>query len=306
MELDVSTSQNNSNSFADNKKALTRTNSNQLFAPVKPALVEKARKPISIKQAALSVLSLLIVLLLWQLLAMGVTHVRGIPFPTPLVTLQRLLFLAGGKPLLDYSIYKHLGDSLIRWGIGFGIAMLFGIIGGLILGWSRILEKLMMPTIHVLQLIPGLAWVPIAILLFGINEKSTIFMIVMTGLTPIILNTTAGVKGVNENYIRAARMMGANDRTLFMRVLLPGSLASIITGLRIGLANGWRVLVAAEMIVGTGTGLGYSILQARWTLDYASAFVCLLIICLIGLIMERGVFAPLERRTIERWGVSRA
>ena len=100
--------------------------------------------------------------------------------------------------------------------------------------------------------------------------------------------------------------MGARGSTLLLGVLLPGTLPHALTGLRVGLGNGWRVLVAAEMIVGAGTGLGYSIIQARWTLDYASAFGCIVIICVIGLVVEQLVFGPLEARTVERWGLPRA
>ena len=96
-------------------------------------------------------------------------------------------------------------------------------------------------------------------------------------------------------------MLGARGTTLVSRVLLPGALPHILSGLRVGLGNGWRVLLAAEMVVGTGTGLGYSIIQSRWTLDYISAFACLVVIMSIGLGFERVVFATLERWTIERW-----
>jgi ABC-type nitrate/sulfonate/bicarbonate transport system permease component len=225
--------------------------------------------------------------------------------PTPYETYEEGRQLARGRPLEEFTIYQHIADSLRRWALGFGLAMLAGVITGLLLGWSRLLERLFMPTVHVLQLIPGLAWIAVALPLFGVTERSTIFMIAMTALAPIVINTTAGVKGVDEMYLRAARMMGTDNRTLFLRVLLPGSLPHLLSGLRVGLANGWRVLVAAEMIVGTGTGLGYSIIQARWNLNYAPAFVCLFIICAIGLIVERGIFAPLERRTVERWGLAR-
>lgn len=261
---------------------------------------------VSARGALLALASLVLVLALWQLLAVVVQQLRGTPFPTPYDTFDRLASLLRGRPLLEFSISRHIADSLLRWGTGFSVAMVLGIAGGLLLGWSRLLERLAMPTVTVLQLIPGLAWIPVAILLFGIGERATIFMIAVTAFAPIIINTTAGVKGVDEMYLHAARMMGAGDRTLFLRVLLPGSLPHLLSGLRVGLANGWRVLVAAEMIVGTGTGLGYSILQARWTLDYAASFVCLLIICIIGLIVERGIFLPLERRTVERWNLARA
>ena len=130
-------------------------------------------------------------------------------------------------------------------------------------------------------------------------------MIAVTAFTPIAINVVSGVKQVDAMYIRAARMLGADGKTLFLRVLLPGALPQLISGLRIGLGNGWRVLVAAEMIVGTGTGLSYAIVQARWTLDYASAFVCVIIICIIGLIVERCLFIPLEKMTAEKWGIRR-
>ena len=249
--------------------------------------------------------SLAIPLALWWGLAAIVMHLRQVAFPTPYETALRLLELVRGRLLNDFTIYQHVADSLQRWALGFGLAVGVGVSSGLLLGWSRLFERLSMPTVTALQLVPGLAWIPVAILLFGIGERATVFMIAITALAPIVINTTAGVKGVNELFIRAARMMGADDRTLFTRVLLPGSLPHLLSGLRVGFANGWRVLVAGEMIVGTGTGLGYSIIQSRWTLDYAGAFVCIALICLIGLLAERGVLLPLERKTIERWGLAR-
>lgn len=250
--------------------------------------------------------SMAVPLSLWWAVAAIVQWNTQAPFPTPGVTLQRFLGLIRGSLLNDFSLSRHIADSLARWSVGFGIAVAIGISSGLLLGWSRVLERLSMPTVTVLQLIPGLAWIPVAILLFGIGARTTIFMIAVTAVAPIVINTTAGVKGVNEMHLRAARMMGADDRTLFLRVLLPGSLPHLLSGLRVGFANGWRVLVAGEMVVGTGTGLGYSVIQARWNLDYAGAFVCVAIICIIGLLVERGVLLPLERRTVERWGLARS
>jgi len=241
---------------------------------------------------------------LWYVVAMLVTCLRGVAFPTPWVTVLRLIDLLQGETLSDQPLYRHVLDSLARWGIGFAAAEMLGIGYGVLAGWRPVFEKLTIPTVHVLQLIPGLAWIPVAILLFGISESATIFMISVTAFTPVAINVLSGVKRVDATYVRAARMMGARGGTLLLRVLIPGALPQILSGLRIGLGNGWRVLVAAEMIVGTGTGLGYSIIQARWTLDYSSAFACVLVICAIGLIVERFVFAALEQRTVERWELS--
>jgi len=265
-----------------------------------------ARRRLSLSGALIAVASIAVPLAIWWGVAALVTHMRGVPFPTPLDTYHRLMALLHGKLLVDFTIYRHLGDSLRRWAIGFSLAVGVGIVSGLLFGWSRLLERLSRPIVTVLQLIPGLAWIPVAILLFGISERTTIFMISATALAPIIINTTAGVKGVSELLVRAAKMMGADGRVLFLRVLLPGSLPHLLSGLRVGFANGWRVLVAGEMVVGTGTGLGYSMLQARWNLDYDSAFVCIALICLFGLLVERGLLLPLERRTVERWGLARA
>lgn len=234
-----------------------------------------------------------------------VTVIRGVPFPDPLSTLDQLAALLGGQQLSAHSLYRHIFDSLIRWMIGFAIAAVVGVVYGLAAGWYRLLEGATLGIVYVLQLIPGLAWIPVAILIFGIGESATVFMIVMTALPPVAISVCTGVKRLDANYFRAAQMMGADRKTLFLRVLLPGALPSIISGLRIGLGNGWRVLVAAEMIVGTGTGLGYSIIQSRWTLDYRSAFACVCVICLIGLIVERMVFKPLEKRTVDRWALDR-
>lgn len=268
-------------------------------------VLRASRKRLSPLGILVALASVIIPVAIWWGVAILVIEMRGVPFPTPLDTFQRLLALIQGRHLVDYTIYRHLIDSLRRWSIGFSIALSFGILSGLVLGWVRFLERLSMPTVTVMQLIPGLAWVPVAILLFGIGERSTVFMIAVTAFAPIVINTTAGVKGVDELLVRASKMLGADSRTLFLRVLLPGSLPHLLSGLRVGFANGWRVLVAGEMVVGTGTGLGYSIIQSRWTLDYAGAFVCIAIICIIGLAVERGVLLPLERRTVDRWGLAR-
>jgi len=246
-----------------------------------------------------------IIILLWQVTAMLVTGIRGVPFPGPRETIVKLGALIGGQPLSDHTLYRHVVDSLARWLMGFGIAALSGIAYGLVAGWVRRVEDATYPILHLLQLIPGLAWIPVAILIFGIGEAATIFMIAVTAFTPVAINVLTGVKQLDTTFVRAARMMGAGRGAMFVQVLLPGSLPAILSGLRIGLGNGWRVLVAAEMIVGTGTGLGYSIIQARWTLDYTAAFACVGVICIIGLLIEQFIFNPLEKRTVQRWVLER-
>lgn len=176
-----------------------------------------------------------------------------------------------------------------------------GIGYGLLAGRLRGVEKATAGIPQLLLLVPGLAWIPVAILLFGIGETATVFMIAIAAVAPVAINVLSGIKTVDIQLVRAARMMGARRHILFFHVLIPAALPSLISGLRIGLGTGWRVLVAAEMVVGTGSGLGYAIIQARWTLDYPASFACIAVICAIGLLVERGLLGPLERRTRSRW-----
>ena len=209
----------------------------------------RAPSAVSAPTRLVTVLSpLLLACALWQLTAVIVRAARGVAFPGPADALARLLSLAGGTPILDHSIYRHVGDSICRWAIGFGIAAICGLAFGLAAGWWRSLGRLTLPLVHMLQLIPGLAWIPVALLIFGVGQKATVFMIAMTAFSPIAISVVSGVQQVDETYLRAARMMAANGPALFLRVLLPGALPHILNGLRIGLGNGWRVLLAGEMV----------------------------------------------------------
>lgn len=241
---------------------------------------------------------------LWQVVAWIVTAVRGVPFPTPWECASVLWEMLQGTVFLEHTIYHHTGVSLLRWGEGFGIGLLSGLAYALLVGWSASMRHLTMPTVEVLQVIPGLAWIPVAILLFGLNQTATVTIITLTTFPAVAIAGVMGVRSVDARYVRAARMCGAGPWALFATVFLPGALPHLLSGLRIALGAAWRVLVAAEMIVGSGDGLGYAIIQSRWTMDYASAFACIAIIAMLGLGMERLVLLPLERRTVERWGLS--
>ena len=241
---------------------------------------------------------------LWQLTAQMVITLRDVPFPTPLECFQALQELFNGTPFLEYTIYHHIRVSCVRWAEGFGIGLASGVLYALVAGWYQPVRKITMPTVEVLQVIPGLAWIPVAILLFGLNHQATVAMIALTAFPAVAIAGVMGVCSVDVRYVRAGRMCGAGPLTLYATVFLPGAMPHFLSGLRISLGAAWRVLVAAEMIVGSGDGLGYAILQSRWTMDYVSAFACIAIIAVIGLVLERLVLTPLEKRTIRRWGLS--
>ena len=239
---------------------------------------------------------------IWMTISLWTTQVSGKLFPGPMDVYSRFIQLASGQLLYDASIAEHLGKSLFRWFAGYSCAAFVGIgIGGL-LGVSRRAYDIAMPLIYVLQLIPGLAWIPIALLLFGIGEGSTFFMIVVSALPPVVINTTSGIRNVPPLYIRTAMMMGVPPLKRFFKVMMPCAVMPVINGLRIGLANGWRVLIAAEMIAGVSQGLGYSLIQARWSLDFEASFVCIGLITIMGLVIEKGIFSVIENRAAERIG----
>lgn len=249
-----------------------------------------------------TLVSLVIILLLWQLLAWGVRWIRGVEFPDPVSTFILFFKSLKGEPVYEYTIFQHTLASLSRWLLAYIIAVITGILVGSVLGINERLNKLFMPLVNMLQLIPGLAWIPIALLLFGLGNSATVFMIFIIALTPIIITTSTGIKNTPASLIHAARIMGARRKELFTHVLFPSALFHIIDGMRIGLANSWRVLIAAEMIVGSGLGLGYIIIQSRWTLDYMAAFVSIMVIVLIGLTAERFIFKRIENNLRKKYG----
>ena len=239
----------------------------------------------------------------WMLVAWLVQRIRGVSFPTPYECLLSLRDMLCGGEFLEHSIYHHLGVSFLRWVEGFALGAGAGLIYALTAGWWYVLRRLTLPVVEALQLVPGLAWIPVAILLFGLNSTATVFMIAITTFPAVAIAGIMGVRGVDRRYVCAARMCGAGSGVLFLTVFLPGAMAHVISGLRIAIGAAWRVLVAAEMIVGSGDGLGYAIIQSRWTMDYVSAFVCIIIIAGMGQAVERFVLSPLERITIRRWGI---
>jgi ABC-type nitrate/sulfonate/bicarbonate transport system permease component len=247
--------------------------------------------------------SLLLAVALWQGLAIWERQVRGVPFPGPWDVLLRLGGLLGGEPWLGESLASHLGASTSRWALGFGLGAVIGLGWGLLVGGSRLASRLTRPWLEIVQVVPGLAWIPIALLIFGVGPAATVAMITVTTIPAVALAAAMGLQTMDRHQLAAARMLGAGRRALLLTVILPALLPHLLTGLRLGMGAAWRVLVAGEMVVGIGGGLGYAILQSRWTLDFEGALAGVLVIALTGLALERGLFGTLERLTVERWGM---
>lgn len=209
------------------------------------------------------------------------------------------------KTLQSGELLMHTWASVGRQLVGVALAAIIGIPAGILLGASRDFRAAFLPLCRLIYPIPGIAWIPLAILWFGIGFKSTVFVIFFTGLWPILFNTMTGVATLEGQYTDVARVYLAPRLFYVWRVLMPGSLPYIITGVRLTYGVGWRVIVGAEMISSI-TGLGFLIDDARWQLRPDVMVAGMITIAMIGWVMENWAFDWLERVTIERWGMKTA
>ena len=207
---------------------------------------------------------------------------------------------------LEGILPHHAAETLVRLAAGFAIAVLVGVAIGIAMGRSRRAEDLLLPLVSIGAPIPGLAYAPLFLLWFGLGDTGSIVLVAFVAAFPIIQNSWTGVKAVKEIWIRAAQTMGADGRRLFRHVILPGALPYILTGLRLGLAQAWRILVAVEMLAAVQWGLGWLIFGAREFLNTDAMLAGIAVIGAIGLGLEKLVFQPIERYTVVRWGMMAA
>ena len=220
----------------------------------------------------------------------------------PLGTVARTLL----DSILDGTMLLHAGATLYRVLVGFGLALAAGLPLGVMMGRFRPVENFVLPLTSALMPIPSLAWVPLFILWFGLGNTTTILIVFYAALFPMLLNTWTGVRAVNPIWLRAAGAMGANERALFWKVIIPGASPFIIAGLRQSFLRSWVAVIGAEMLAGSDWGLGWVIFDAKQFLNTDVMLSSLVVIGFIGFISERLVFGSIERATIYRWGMARA
>lgn len=197
----------------------------------------------------------------------------------------------------------HAIDTIIRLLSGFALAGIFGVTIGVLMARSRRAEDIFLPLVSICAPIPGLAYAPLFLLWFGLGNLSSVLLVGFVSAFPIIFNSWTGVKAVKEIWIRSAQSMGADDRRLFRHVILPGALPYILTGMRLGLAQAWRILVAVEMLAAVPWGLGWMIFGARKFLNTDVMMAGIVVIAVIGLALENFVFRKIENYTVVRWGM---
>ena len=259
-----------------------------------------------LKAVAIFFLGVAIVILIWQAFAWYYNEFfdRIMKFPYPAETFQRLWeYLFEGRTMYAKSIYRHIGASMKRWLTAFALSTFCGIILGTILGMAKKIFPIAISPINIVQMIPGMAWLPVAILVFGLSDKSAIFIIFTISFVIITLNVAGGIRRIPDVYNRVAAMMGAGLSVRVFKVTLPFAMLDIVNGLRLGMGSAWRVLISAEMVISTGLGIGYAISALRNVLDYVGSFACIAVICCIGLVIDKVIFVNIEKYVRHKLGM---
>jgi NitT/TauT family transport system permease protein/taurine transport system permease protein len=229
---------------------------------------------------------------------------QAIDYPTYMLPpLGQVLDRIAGS-VMDGSLALHVRDSLWRLALGFAIGNGIAIPLGIAIAMNRHVSDLLRPLLTFLQSIAGIAWVPLAIIWFGIGMGSVVFVIANTIFFASIHNTVTGVQSIPNTLHRAVRSHGGSGVQVLTELVLPGALVQIILGLRTSMAYGWRALVAGEMIAGT-SGLGYMTIEAVQWYKTETILMGMIVIGLLWLALDRILFVPLEHATIRRWGMIR-
>jgi len=216
-------------------------------------------------------------------------------FPTPWQVV-----LGAVELILDGTLATHIGASLLRVSAGFLLAVVVGVPLGIWMGWVAGAFDTLNPIVQMLRPISPIAWIPIAILWFGVGNASPIYLIFISSVFPLIVQTTVGVHTIERRYLWAAENFAVSRATLFRSVVIPAALPQVIVGMRIGLGVAWLVVVAAEMIA-LRSGLGYLIIDSRNAGNrYDLVIAGMIIIGLIGLLLD-GLMRLLEGLEVVRW-----
>jgi ABC-type nitrate/sulfonate/bicarbonate transport system permease component len=245
----------------------------------------------------------LVILLVWQIMSQLLD--LELLLPQPLTVLRNViaaLSLSETPWLYGPNIYVHLWHSFLRAMTGFAAAAIIAIPLGLALGRIATFREYVMPSIKGVYPIPGIAWIPLAILWFGLGNAAVIFVVFATTFFPLFFSTEAGARLISPTVLDAGRCFGARGLGLFFRVVLPATVPYIITGLRISLGGAWRMIVAGEMLA-SQDGIGYLLMESRFQFRAVDLMTAMVLVAIVGYATEKLIVDTIEKRTIEKWEV---
>lgn len=244
-----------------------------------PGIAQKRRNHGAARSLRWAVLPILF-LVAWELAAVLIDN----PFVLPtLESVAAVLATPFASILGTGSLVQNAAVSLERVLIGFVVGAALAIPLGIAMGRWRLVDELVDPIVQIFRPVPPLAWVPLALAWFRIGLTSIVFIIALGAFFPVLLNTLDGVRSVKRTWVEAAMTLGATERQLLTRVILPGALPTIWTGMRVGFGIAWMCVVAAEMMPGTNSGLGYLILYSYNFSQVQVIVAGMIVIGLIGL-----------------------
>ncbi len=236
-----------------------------------------------------------VIMVVWQALSQ-LGYIKPLILPPP-----SQVALAFWDLIRSGAMVRHVGISVLRVLEGFGIAAILGLGLGIAIGLSRTLERLTDLIIQLVKPIPPIAWIPLAILWFGIGEESKVYIIFLGALFPIVINTIDGIRQTDQKFVEVARILEVPRFKFIRKVVIPGAYPAIMTGIRVGLMVAWMCVVAAELIAAS-SGIGYLIMDARQLSQSDVVLVGMITIGVIGKLMD-SIIKRLEKRLID-WKVS--
>ena len=239
--------------------------------------------------------ALLLVLISWQSIAWLGGWNEAL-FPTPAQTVHGF-----AEILADGVLLKDIGTSLYRFLLGYTTSVVLAMALGLILGWYQSIWAFLNPIAQVLRPISPVAWLPFIVLVFGIGDMPSLVIIFLAAFFPVLLSTVAAVAGIEPVYLKVARNFGIGQPQILTKIIFPAIFPRIATGLHLALGTAWVFLVAGEM-VGTQSGLGFLIIDARNNLRADLLMTAIITIGVLGLLLDSSI-TWLEKRIYRRWGI---
>jgi ABC-type nitrate/sulfonate/bicarbonate transport system permease component len=253
----------------------------------------------SARNLMFTILPIVVIMVAWEV------AVRASNMPVAILPPLSNIFGAIWNMAVQGTLWADIGSTLRRLFESAIVGIVAGTIIGVLMGYFKIWERMLIAPMNFLLAIPGTAMFPLSMIWFGLSELAITSILMYEVALTVMLNTWTGVKTVDLSLIRAGRAFGVNGFSMFWRVLIPAALPSIIAGYRLAFSRCWRILIVAEMLVSVTSGLGYRIFWAREYFNTEAVYGALFMVGVVGLLIERVILRTLEIMTVERWGVMR-
>lgn len=247
-------------------------------------------------------ISIMAPLMLWELAAQ-LGWINKFLLPPPSAILRAIVLQSGPEGNPPYAIWLHVWSSLYRILVGVLLALVIGGSVGMLIGMTRWGRRVFQPVISALLPVPTLAWTPILLLVFGIDDRTTIAVVCIAASFQIIYNVAAGLDQLSDKVFWVAQSMGATRMQCVWRVAIPGTMPFLITGIKLGIGFAWRSLIAAEMLAASSYGLGFMIFDAAEYLSMDVIFGGIFLIGILGYTLENIILGKIEAVTTKRWSV---